>query len=531
MRRSSAPAVAERSGWRSRRAGRLPGRASAYAAAVGLAAAAATVVSVVDSAPTQSEWTSFLLLFPLAALAPRFRVAVGRNHSLHTGPAFIVAGALVLPPALLVALVVALHLPVVSNDQTPWYIKGFNLSNSTLNALAAWVVVDAIGTGSDASFALAGLLAAAVFVASNHLLLAIMLRLGRGHTFRESGLFSATGLGIEFVHRRARRCGRRVRRVQSLAPAHPDRTARARPPLTLHRRAAARERGAVPDDVRVRADGDDACRRRRLGDGREPLARSAPGLHRGGVPPTDARRPRASGRPREWRRKVRGAGSRRPGHLPARGAVRDEGRTHRDRAPRGRTRPRRGRQAVVRDRDGRGRDRAEATRGAAAAEPEARGDRPARRRRRARLQQHADGDRRLHGVRARARRHRLVAPLGSGRDPQGDRPSRTAHPAAARVQPQAGAEARDPEPERDRRRARDDAATDDRRGHRHDHAPRSSPRPDRSRPGPAPPGRDEPRRQRARRDAGGRRALDRDRERRHRWTKARTRSHPAATSR
>ena len=26
-----------------------------------------------------------------------------------------------------------------------------------------------------------------------------MLRLGRGHTFRESGLFSATGLGIEFV--------------------------------------------------------------------------------------------------------------------------------------------------------------------------------------------------------------------------------------------------------------------------------------------------------------------------------------------
>ena len=59
--------------------------------------------------------------------------------------------------------------------------------------------MDAIGTGSDASFALAGLLAAAVFVASNHLLLAIMLRLGRGHTFRESGLFSATGLGIEFV--------------------------------------------------------------------------------------------------------------------------------------------------------------------------------------------------------------------------------------------------------------------------------------------------------------------------------------------
>ena len=111
--------------------------------------------------------------------------------------------------------------------------------------------------------------------------------------------------------RRARRRRRGVRRVQSLAPAGPDRTARARAPLTLHRCAAARERGAVPDDVRVRADRDDARRRRRLGDEREPLARSAPGLHRGGAPRAGARRPRASGRPRERRREVRGADSRR----------------------------------------------------------------------------------------------------------------------------------------------------------------------------------------------------------------------------
>ena len=143
---------------------------------------------------------SFALLLPLAALAPRFRVAVGRNTGLHTGPAFIVAGALVLPPALLVALVVALHLPLWSReDQPPWYIRLFNLSNYTLSALGAWAVAAQILPGRDASFALAGLLAAAVFVAINHTLLAIMLRLGRGHTFRESGLFSPSGLGIELV--------------------------------------------------------------------------------------------------------------------------------------------------------------------------------------------------------------------------------------------------------------------------------------------------------------------------------------------
>jgi len=192
--------MTEPSGWRSRRFGPLPRHASAYAAAVGLAAVVAAAAAVVGTTPTRTEWTSFALLLPLAALAPRFRVSVGRNHSFHTGPAFIVAGALVLPPALVVGLVVALHLPLWSRaDQPPWYIQVFNLSNYTLSALGAWAVAAAVGPGDDATFALAGLLAAAVFVGVNHTLLAIMLRLGRGHTFRESGLFSATGLGIEFV--------------------------------------------------------------------------------------------------------------------------------------------------------------------------------------------------------------------------------------------------------------------------------------------------------------------------------------------
>ena len=201
MRQVRDTAIARQSGWRSRRFGPLPRHASAYAAAVGLAALAAAVAAAVGASPTRTQWTSFALLLPLAALAPRFRVAVGRNTGFHTGPAFIVAGALVLPPALVVGLVVALHLPVWSrDDQAPWYIQVFNLSNYTLSALAAWGVGAAVGAaGDDAAFALAGLLAAAAFVGVNHTLLAVMLRLGRGHTFRESGLFSPSGLGIELV--------------------------------------------------------------------------------------------------------------------------------------------------------------------------------------------------------------------------------------------------------------------------------------------------------------------------------------------
>src|SRR5918995_5059621 len=145
----SVQALAERSGWQSRRVGRLPRHASAYAAAVALTALAAAIASSVGSSPTRHEWLSFALLLPLAVLAPRFRVAVGRNTGLHTGPAFIVAGALVLPPALVVALVLALHLPVWSSDHAPWYIQSFNLSNYTISALAAWKVAATIGAASD----------------------------------------------------------------------------------------------------------------------------------------------------------------------------------------------------------------------------------------------------------------------------------------------------------------------------------------------------------------------------------------------
>src|SRR5687768_8090798 len=103
----SIPVVAKQSSWRSSRVSRLPRGAAAYGSVIALAAVAAAIASAFGDAPTRTEWTSFALLLPLAILAPRFRVAVGRNHGFHTGPAFIVAGALVLPPLLLVGLVVA----------------------------------------------------------------------------------------------------------------------------------------------------------------------------------------------------------------------------------------------------------------------------------------------------------------------------------------------------------------------------------------------------------------------------------------
>ena len=225
--------------------------------------------------------------------------------------------------------------------------------------------------------------------------------------------------------RRARDRDRRVRAVQPLDPAGPDRAARPRPPFALDRGAAARERGAVPDDVRRGAHRDHALRPHGQDPLRQPLGGVAVRLFRAGddrQAPDDVPAP---GRRRSRRRGLRSADPGRAGLVPPRNQLRDQDGLDGRRPRRHRTRPRRGRQAGLRDRDGRGRDRAAPTRGAAASKPEARSDRPARRRRRPRLQQHADRDRRLHGACARARGDRLDAPLAistrSARPPTGPR--------------------------------------------------------------------------------------------------------------
>jgi two-component system, cell cycle sensor histidine kinase and response regulator CckA len=195
----SVPAVAEQAGWQSRRVRQLPASASAYAAVVEALALVAAVAALSEGIPADHEWWRSAILLPLAAIAPMFRIAVGRNHSLHAAPAFVVAGALVLPPALLVPLVIAMLVPQWIRDRYAWYIGLFNVGNYMLSTLAAWLAADVVRADTDLGFAAAGLAAAVVFVAVNHVLLAVMLRLGRGHSFRQSGLFSATGLTIELV--------------------------------------------------------------------------------------------------------------------------------------------------------------------------------------------------------------------------------------------------------------------------------------------------------------------------------------------
>ena len=305
---SSVPAVAERAGWQTRRVRRLPQIAALYVGAICLAALAAAAASLAHHGADGHDWTAFALLLPLAAVAPFFRVAVGRNYSLHTGAAFIVAGALVLHPLMVLALVAALHIPQFVRGRYPWYIQLFNLANYVLSALAAWLAVGVIRGDGDFRFAAAGVAAAITFVAVNHALLAVMLRLGRGHSFRAERPLLLVRARDRTRARRPRCSGRSLRPLQPLDPARADRAARACSPIARHGGAAARERGALPDHVRRGADSDHAVRPRRQSPRREPLRGIAVRLRRAGARGQAPDRAAASGRRCRRKRSVRRAG-------------------------------------------------------------------------------------------------------------------------------------------------------------------------------------------------------------------------------
>jgi diguanylate cyclase (GGDEF)-like protein/putative nucleotidyltransferase with HDIG domain len=188
------------------RSGGLPRGARIYLAVLGLATLAAAGKFYLGAPDIRNGWATFAVLALAATIAHTFPVKSPRNAMYHTSVVFLVAAALLLPPELTVLIPLVQTVPEWLKDRYPWPIAGFNISNYTLNSLAAWGTADLIDrhgsaliANPDARFAVAGLAAAVAFAAVNHVLVAIILKLGRGHSFRESGLFGVEGISVDVV--------------------------------------------------------------------------------------------------------------------------------------------------------------------------------------------------------------------------------------------------------------------------------------------------------------------------------------------
>ncbi len=169
-----------------------------YWSAVVLPAAVGIPVAVAYAHAT--DWSRFAALALLASASQLLSFHLNRRRVFHPAILFVVAGALLLPPELMILLVVVHCLPDWLKQRYPWYIQAFNISNYVVAGIAAWATAQATGfPGTTGREAAAGALAAVVFVVTNRVLLMPMLCLGRGLTPRQTGLLDGEDVTIELV--------------------------------------------------------------------------------------------------------------------------------------------------------------------------------------------------------------------------------------------------------------------------------------------------------------------------------------------
>ena len=181
----------------------LPPRARAFFVAV-CVAAVCVAGPFLAIRPSSHDWLAFLAFGAAAALAQLFVVRTPRDQAYHTAIVFLIPAALILPPGLVALVALVQHIPEWLNVRYRWYVQTFNIANWTLALMTAWAAARVVnGTSlvgnSTLRGALAGVVAIVALVAVNHLLLATMLYLGRGHTFRTSGLFAVENLSTDAV--------------------------------------------------------------------------------------------------------------------------------------------------------------------------------------------------------------------------------------------------------------------------------------------------------------------------------------------
>ena len=183
----------------------LPLSATIYELVVAVAALAAAVPFLIRLNGHTHGWATFGVLAVGAAASHTYTVRTAKDSSFHTSWVFLIPAAILLPPELVALLGVVMHIPEWLKERYAWYIQSFNIANYTIGNLATWgaahLLLDASGLIPDQHlrWAAAGLVACVVAVGANHILLAPMMTLARGHSLREAGIFTFESLSTDFI--------------------------------------------------------------------------------------------------------------------------------------------------------------------------------------------------------------------------------------------------------------------------------------------------------------------------------------------
>src|SRR6476646_3558385 len=183
----------------------LPLSATIYESLIAAAALAAALPFIVRLNGHTHGWATFGVLAAGAAASHTYTVRTAKDSSFHTSWVFLIPAAILLPPELVALMGVVMHIPEWLKERYAWYIQSFNIANYTLGNLATWgaarLLIDANGLipNDHLRWATAGLVACVVAVAANHIVLAPMMMLARGHSLREAGIFSFESRSTDFI--------------------------------------------------------------------------------------------------------------------------------------------------------------------------------------------------------------------------------------------------------------------------------------------------------------------------------------------
>ena len=150
-------------------------------------------------------WTNpvLYLLAVLGAVAQTLKVE-GPNNKTNYSIAWFIYGFAILTLGSSAALfiVVFAHLVEWFWYKYPWFIQSFNIGNHVLAVFLAGLALKTVSQGMgvlDLKVALGLVVTNLIFVLVNHFLVGLVVKLARGQSFAESGVFEFLTLSLDFA--------------------------------------------------------------------------------------------------------------------------------------------------------------------------------------------------------------------------------------------------------------------------------------------------------------------------------------------
>ena len=151
------------------------------------------------------NWANPLLyvLASLGAVAQTLKVE-GPNDKTNYSIAWFVYGFafIAMGPVAAIFVIVIAHIVEWVWHKYPWFIQSFNIGNHVVSVFLAGLIFEKISQGRpvfDLNGAMGLVAANLVFVFGNHFLVGLVVKLARGQSFAESGVFEFLTLFLDFT--------------------------------------------------------------------------------------------------------------------------------------------------------------------------------------------------------------------------------------------------------------------------------------------------------------------------------------------